>query len=678
MEFKIIGIITTKNRFGFLERALDSAKNQSKIPCEIIISSDSDDSSSIIKERRLAEQYNVLYLVNNHAHNCSGVRNAAVMAYIKNNLQSVENFDKTYIAFLDDDDIWDEYYIEKCCKHIGSLPDFIVTGLVYQDANGDKTLSIPQTIHTDDFLKGNPHIQGSNMFIKLTTILKCGMFDENMASSVDRDIFVRIMQLKPTYMIINEHLVYVNVSNDRKRVTNSTELKRRDLSIFFSKYANIMSEGVKHNFFLRCKKLFGIECDDIKKTTIPTQNKVYFKQSVDRELRVNVINRRLIVGIVITNYELGLRLIEDIIGLKYNNIKIVIVKNYKEASEELSLLLRKSGIYYYIYDCNKTIREICTTRNILFQTLYEESDTNDIVWILDDDMQLSYISANGNILKTDIFNVISDNKDKYDAIVGDYTLDPPLPILSTLRTKLLDYVYFHVFKYQGGIELCDLRDYYYDLSERSPEHLETPFVINSSTSLKEIFSGKATSRPLYLNNHEALPASNCGGNVLIFNRELLKVKHLSLSIAENTGRRSDYFWVLESIRQGYSIKNISYATLHNRIVSEFKYEREVNKLFRDIIGSSCTKTITKVGLSASHDLLSKTFKSIFYDRVTKFVVSYYRIMGLLKMLNDSFYSKYFTTSNLNHFLVDINRLIGENDLCKEWEILIDKINDYEQ
>ena len=53
-------------------------------------------------------------------------------------------------------------------------------------------------------------------------------------------------------------------------------------------------------------------------------------------------------------------------------------------------------------------------------------------------------------------------------------------------------------------------------------------------------------------------------------------------------------------------------------------------------------------------------------------------MGLLKMLNDSFYSKYFTTSNLNHFLVDINRLIGENDLCKEWEILIDKINDYEQ
>ena len=226
--------------------------------------------------------------------------------------------------------------------------------------------------------------------------------------------------------------------------------------------------------------------------------------------------------------------------------------------------------------------------------------------------------------------------------------------------------------------MYDLKDYYYDLSERSCEHLETPFVINPCTSLKEIFSGKATSRPLYLNSHEALPVSNCGGNVLIFNRELLNIKHLSLSIAENTGRRSDYFWVLESIRQGYSIKNISFATLHNRIVSEFKYEKEVNKLFRDIIGSSCTKTIIKVGLSASHDLLSKTFKSILYDRVTRFVASYYRIMGLLEMLNDNFYSCFFTTSNLNHFLVDINRLVGENDLCKEWEILIDKINDYEQ
>lgn len=166
--------------------------------------------------------------------------------------------------------------------------------------------------------------------------------------------------------------------------------------------------------------------------------------------------------------------------------------------------------------------------------------------------------------------------------------------------------------------------------------------------------------------------------MLIFNRKLLNIKHLSLSIADNTGRRSDYFWVLESIRQGYSIKNISYATLHNRVVSEFKYEREVNKLFRDIIGSSCTKTITKVGLYASYDLLSKTFKSILYDRVTKFVVSYYRILGLLEMLNDNLYSSYFTTSNLNHFLSDINRSIGENDLCKEWEFLIDKINDYEQ
>ena len=402
MKHKVIGIITTKNRFEFLERAFASAINQSKVLHEIIISSDSDDSTSIIKERSLAEQNNISYLQNNHAYNCSGVRNAAIMAYIKNNLQSIEDFDNTYVAFLDDDDIWDEFYIEKCCEYIGSLPDFIVTGLVYQDGSGDKKLSIPQIIHTDDFLKGNPHIQGSNMFIKLTMILKCGLFDENLASSVDRDIFVRIMQLKPTYTIINEHLVYVNVCNDRKRVTNSIELKRRDLSIFFSKYANIMSEDVKYNFFSRCKKLFGIECDDIKKTIL-SQTKVYIKQSIEREYCVNIINQRLIVGIVITNYELGIRLIRDIIGLKYNNIKIVIVKNFKEASEELSLLLRKSRFDYYIYDCNKTIREICTTRNILFQTLYEESDNNDIFWILDDDMQLSYISDNGDILETDIF-----------------------------------------------------------------------------------------------------------------------------------------------------------------------------------------------------------------------------------------------------------------------------------
>ena len=37
----------------------------------------------------------------------------------------------------------------------------------------------------NDFLKGNPHIQGSNTFIKFSTLLKAGAFDENLTSSTD-------------------------------------------------------------------------------------------------------------------------------------------------------------------------------------------------------------------------------------------------------------------------------------------------------------------------------------------------------------------------------------------------------------------------------------------------------------------------------------------------------------
>ncbi len=677
MNTKIIGIITTKNRPEFLEHAIESAVNQSRPLDKLIISSDSDDPSAITQERKLAERYNVSYLSNYHAHNCSGVRNNAILTYITENTRSISSFGNTYVAFLDDDDRWDYIYIEKCYEHTVTLPDFVIAGLVYQNDINSTKLSIPQTLHIDDFLRGNPHIQGSNMFVKLTMLLKCGLFDENMSSSVDRDIFIRIMLLTPQYKVINEHLVYIDACNNRERVTNSRELKLRDLSIFFQKYANIMSDDIKHDFFSRIKFLFGIEYNDIVKGPTQSHIEIINNPPIFTNSHITSIGKRLIIGVVISNIDLGVRLINDITCLGNENIKLVIVKNYKGEKEILNYMLDDAGFDYRIYDCNETIREISTTRNILFQTLYAESNDNDVFWILDDDMQLAYLSNRGDIVKTDIFKVINDYKDKYDAIVGDYTLDPPLPILSTVRTKLLDYVYYHKLKYKGNIELHDLRDYYYDLSESTCEHLETPFTINPKTSLKEIFSGKSTSRPLYLQHHEAVSASNCGGNVLIFNRNLLNIMHLSLTIAGNTGRRSDYFWVLESIRQNYCIKNIDFATLHNRNITEFRYEEEVNKLLRDMIGASCTKTISQIGICNNYDLLSNTYIQILYSRVARYIASYYRVIGLLTMLEDTIYSRYFTTSNLCNFISEINDLIDKNNLCNEWKILIDTVNNYE-
>jgi glycosyltransferase involved in cell wall biosynthesis len=264
MAHTIIGIITTKNRYKLLSRAVSSAISQTKKLDKIIICSDSNESECIAKEKSLAVKHRIFYISNNHTRNCPGVKNCAVLSYIRNNLVDIHKFDSHYIAFLDDDDLWHETYIEKCFNNIIDEPDFIVSGLIFQDGDSEKKLSIPQNLDVASFLRSNQHIQGSNIFIKLTSLLKCGLFDENMSSTVDRDLFVRLMFLTPNYVIINEHLVYADVDNSRWRVTNSIELKKEGLKKFFLKYSGIMSADTKSAFFGRVKRLFNIDIHDIR------------------------------------------------------------------------------------------------------------------------------------------------------------------------------------------------------------------------------------------------------------------------------------------------------------------------------------------------------------------------------------------------------------------------------
>lgn len=182
----IVSIITTKNRPLLLKRAVASVVSQSYPLDQIIISSDSNNELCINLEKEIATENNIQYLQNKRARNCSGVRNNAVIEFIKDNLLITNNFRHIYFAFLDDDDIWDSTYIEKCYNHISTQPDFIVSGLIFKDEQSERKLRIFDTFSINDFLKGNPHVQGSNIFVKLTTLLKCGLFDENPIEENDR------------------------------------------------------------------------------------------------------------------------------------------------------------------------------------------------------------------------------------------------------------------------------------------------------------------------------------------------------------------------------------------------------------------------------------------------------------------------------------------------------------
>lgn len=264
-ESFIVGLITTKNRESFFD-SLNSMISQTLRPDCIIVVSDSDE-EYVPREKTATEACGGVFLRERHNH----IRNYAGSLNINMGIDcildtfvinKVLDANQIYIATLDDDDTWQKEYIEECKRALGTNPDFVVSGLIFRNRYTTGQSSIPQQLNIHSFLKGNPGIQGSNTFVKLTTILNAGWFDERMPSCTDRDAFVRIMQLSPCFSIVNKHLVNIDTTGE-DRITKNRDRKLEGLRRFYRKYFHLMSEEDRQAFQERNHKYFGIEMKDI-------------------------------------------------------------------------------------------------------------------------------------------------------------------------------------------------------------------------------------------------------------------------------------------------------------------------------------------------------------------------------------------------------------------------------
>ena len=211
-------------------------------------------------------------------------------------------------------------------------------------------------------------------------------------------------------------------------------------------------------------------------------------------------------------------------------------------------------------------------------------------------------------------------------------------------------MYSNVGNFDGTTILDNYYDYYYDLSDKNTTHLETPFKIDCK-NLDDVFSGKSLGRPLFIENKEIKEETNRGGNTIIFNRELLKIPNCSIQVCVVFGRRSDYFWVLQVKFNGYKIANIPFSTLYNRKYNEFNFQIEEIKLLKNFIGSSFTKAIEKNGLDFSNKKkFYNEYHKNFEEILIKYIFSFYRIIGLLIILKDKKYLKYYNENNLFNFI----------------------------
>ena len=115
--------------------------------------------------------------------------------------------------------------------------DMVAAGLAFHRSldSEPKLLHPPDHLVVGDLLVRNTHIQGSNLFVRLSKLLEAGGFDEALASTTDRDICIRLADLGSVrYAPLKEHLVHHFADNDRARLsTPGSEAKRTGLRYFF-------------------------------------------------------------------------------------------------------------------------------------------------------------------------------------------------------------------------------------------------------------------------------------------------------------------------------------------------------------------------------------------------------------------------------------------------------------
>ncbi|MFL0493513.1 glycosyltransferase family 2 protein [Priestia megaterium] len=204
-------IITTYKRpIKVLKRAITSIISQTYSNIEIIVVNDYPKDSQLVKSISdmisSIQDKRISYIV--HEQNLGGcaARNTGVLAS-----------NGEYIAFLDDDDEWMPQKIERQLN----LFDNNQVGLVYCQyfrVEKNRTIKIVprdfckealKEIYCYNFIGGN-----SFPLIRKTAILEAGLFDVNLKSSQDTDMWIRILEKNYKIRYCKESLVKYYISEE--------------------------------------------------------------------------------------------------------------------------------------------------------------------------------------------------------------------------------------------------------------------------------------------------------------------------------------------------------------------------------------------------------------------------------------------------------------------------------
>lgn len=262
---EIITIIPTHSRPEYLQKAIASVANQRKPPSKVYIVYDEGDSSYQEIEKIASEYSSSLFisvLKNSHTKKLSGAVNTA----LEQAEMEFPDTMNTFVSNLDDDDWWDISYLQNVSKYADETKaDWIISGLIRHDERNPNGYHqpVPQTLKADMFYISNPNIQGSNLFVRLSKMLEIGGFDENLMSTTDRDVGIRLCKANTSYSVLNNHLVHHNAIDDHPRLSVPGCMRKvNGMRAFYQKHSPNMTDEEKDAFKQRASKLFSVDIEE--------------------------------------------------------------------------------------------------------------------------------------------------------------------------------------------------------------------------------------------------------------------------------------------------------------------------------------------------------------------------------------------------------------------------------
>lgn len=636
---RVAVLIPTRARARLLERALASTVAQTLQPSEILVVGDEEGDFGELRGRFPMARF----ILNERSPGLSGALNTAL-----------GHTNAEWVAVLDDDDWWEPCYLADSLRAASDL-DIIFSGILRHEAGG---VVVPQGIPTlpalEEFLVGNPGIQGSNLVVRRETLLMAGGWDERLPSTTDRDLMVRILQLPGVRLgALRQHLVHHQTFGHARLSDRSNPAKTMGLQRFEAKHRHRMTATVHAAFRKRGHDLFG--WDGKPEATPVKAAPAVTPMNVGQDVS-------LLVGFSASSLEGARRMLDGLAYLRKTGATLagpVIVDNTGDP-EGLNVLASAypgtkvvgaaeteakgtAGGFGTWYEAKENRTGIAYGRTVLHHELYTQLEPGQAAWVLDDDLELRDLQLDGSRIDgADLARFASNLKGQVDVAVGGIHGDPPLPSAASTRVGLLDAL--HRLEGGPGVSL-EGSDLYYDLSEARHDHLETPQpqTLEAWELVARVAAGSTTRPAPPLRPYGTLPRR--GGNTLVFHPDCLREHpNAAPTLVGKPARRGDTLW-LHLLRatpprragcEPWRIQACSLSARQDRTPSKPPSWWE---LLADIEGASIVRGLEACRLpptlafeDATVDAILTEYEEARARRLRACALNFWRIQGLCRIL----------------------------------------------